>query len=299
MEVTTDHSELDFTPLPSPYKFMDVSCSGTRYSAALPSSRLIRRVLVMNLVLVFALALFTGCDAKITQQNQPKPPADMVKDAFWDYVAKATWIAGDSLALIRESDLGKEINTLISGSNDAFNRFAEVLRTQVTQDFTSRFFEQAEQLKIRLEKDLSTTRAHLQPYADEAVTRFQEQVEDLKKEASSYAETMDSEALKAVLLRKSQELKTHLDKNFGKLQTQMIPYTEELKQKVENSLQEFQNNIMPLAQKFQSQLTEKTQEIQEKLVPYGEELRAKVDLDTQNLKEQLVALWESFTKLTR
>ncbi|XP_061521233.1 apolipoprotein A-IV a [Phycodurus eques] len=253
----------------------------------------------MKLILVFVLAVLAGCDAKAMQQNQPKPQVDMVKDAFWDYVAKATSTAGDSLALIRQSDLGKEINTLISGSNDAINRFTDVLRTHVTQDFTSRFFEQAEQLKSRLEKDLSAMRAHWQPYADEVVTHFQEQVEDLKKEVSSYAETMDSEALKAVLLRKSQELKSHLDRNVEKLHTQMIPYTEELRQKMENSLEEFQKNMMPLAQTFHSQLREKTQEIQEKLLPYGEELRAKMDIDTQNLKEQLAALWESFTKLTQ
>ncbi|XP_077405195.1 apolipoprotein A-IV a [Vanacampus margaritifer] len=256
-------------------------------------------VLVMKLLLVFVLAVFAGCDAKVAQQSQPKPHIDTVRDAFWDYVAKATSTAGDSLALIRQSDLGKEVNTLISGSTAAINRFTDVLRSHVTQDFTSRFFEQAEQLKIRLEKDLSATRAHLQPYADELVTHVQEQVEELKKEVSSYAETMDTEALTAVLLRKSQELKSHLDRNVDQLHTQMIPYTEELRMKMENSMDEFQKNMMPLVQRFHSQLTEKTQEIQEKLLPYGDELRAKLNIDTQNLKEQLAALWESFTKATQ
>ncbi|XP_019721609.1 apolipoprotein A-IV a [Hippocampus comes] len=270
-----------------------------QYSAAFPTVQLNHRASDMKLLLVFVLAVFAGYDAKVMKQSEPKPQIDMVKDAFWDYVTKATSTAGESLALIRQSDLGKEINTLISGSTAAINKFTDVLRTHVTQDFTSRFFEQAEHLKTRLEKDLSATRAHLQPYAEEVVTHFHEQVDELKKEVSSYVDNVDSEALKAVLLRKSQELKSHLDRSADKLHSQMIPYAEELRQKMENTLEDFQKNMMPLAQRFHSQLTQKTQEIQEKLVPYGDELRAKLDIDTQNLKEQLAALWESFAKLTQ
>lgn len=42
-------------------------------------------------------------------QNQPKRQVDMVKDAFWDYVTKATVTADDSLKQIRQSELGQEV----------------------------------------------------------------------------------------------------------------------------------------------------------------------------------------------
>lgn len=50
-----------------------------------------------------------GCNAKIVRHNQPKQQVDMVKDAFWDYVSKATVTAEDSLKQIRQSQLGKDI----------------------------------------------------------------------------------------------------------------------------------------------------------------------------------------------
>lgn len=50
-----------------------------------------------------------GCHANIMLQKQPKQQVDMVKDAFWDYVARATATAEDSLVQIRESQLGKEV----------------------------------------------------------------------------------------------------------------------------------------------------------------------------------------------
>lgn len=50
-----------------------------------------------------------GCHANIVWHNQPKPQVEMVKDAFWDYVAKATMTAEDSLKQIRQSELGSEV----------------------------------------------------------------------------------------------------------------------------------------------------------------------------------------------
>lgn len=55
------------------------------------------------------LSLSAGCDANVVRQNRPKQQLDMVKDAFWDYVSKATTTAEDSLKQIRQSQLGKEV----------------------------------------------------------------------------------------------------------------------------------------------------------------------------------------------
>ncbi|KAM6899227.1 apolipoprotein A-IV a [Xenentodon cancila] len=242
------------------------------------------------------LALFSVCSANLLWQ-EPKTNLDVVKEAFWDYVAKATLTAEDSLSQIRQSELGQEVNSRISQSVDTVNQYITTLRTQaapLTQDFMTRFIQEADQLKARLETAVSTS-----PYAEEMVARLQSQVEELKKEAASYAAAMDPEALKAILLQKSQDLKGQLDKSMSELQAQMVPYTEEMKQKMELSLDEFQRSMIPLAQSFQSQLTQKTQEIQQSLTPYGEELRAKLDSSAQDLQAQLAVLWESFTRKTQ
>lgn len=49
------------------------------------------------------------CNANILWQDPPKSNLDMVKDAFWDYVAKATQTAEDSLNQIRQSQLGQDV----------------------------------------------------------------------------------------------------------------------------------------------------------------------------------------------
>ncbi|KAF7660031.1 hypothetical protein LDENG_00289460 [Lucifuga dentata] len=259
-------------------------------------------VSVMKVLVVLVLAVFTGCNANIVAQNQPKNQLDMVKDAFWDYVSKATLTADNSLQMIRKSEFGQEVNTLISQSTDAISKFTDALRTQVvplTQNLLTQFSAEAEQLKSRFEKDLIGVSTRLQPYTEELKADLQRQVEQLKTDMAPYLEAMDAESLKTVLLQRSQELKGKLDLSMTKLQAQMVPYTEELKEKMEQSLDEFQKTMLPLTQNFETQLTQKTQELQQTLAPYSEELKAKLDINAQNVKEQLTALWNAFTKFTQ
>lgn len=61
-----------------------------------------------------------GCNAKIVRHNQPKQQVDMVKDAFWDYVSKATMTTEDSLKQIRQSQLGKDIKYESQSCQDTF-----------------------------------------------------------------------------------------------------------------------------------------------------------------------------------
>ncbi|GLD59123.1 apolipoprotein A-IV-like protein [Lates japonicus] len=188
----------------------------------------------MKVLVVLALAVFSVCNANILWQELPKSNLEVVKDAFWDYVAKATLTAEDSLKQIRQSELGQEVNARISQSADTVNQYVVALRTQVaplTQDFMTQFTQEAERLKARLEKDVTTVGTSLEPYAEELVAHLQRQVEELRKETTPYAEAMDPEALKAVLLQKSQELKAQLDRR-GPSQWNRF-YTEEMKQKME------------------------------------------------------------------
>merc|ERR1712212_1232127 len=139
---------------------------------------------VMKILVVLTLAVFTGCNAAVLLQDQPKPQLDIVTDAFWDYVAKATHTARDILENIKQSELGQGVNAMISESTDAVNQYTVALRSQVTpltQDLLAKITHEAELLKARLDQDLSTVRAQLQPYAEELSVDIKRQVEDLKR----------------------------------------------------------------------------------------------------------------------
>jgi len=256
----------------------------------------------MKAFVVLALCVSCVCDANILWHEPPKTNLDLVKDAFWDYVAKATLTAEESLEKIRRSELGQELNTRISQSADAVSHYMVVMRTHVgplTQDFMAQFSQQAEQLKAVLDKDLTAVSSTLKPYVEKLVADLQTQVEDLTRDVTPLAQALDPETVKTMLLQKSQEMRGQLEKSMNELQAQMAPLTEEMKQKMEQSLEEFQSSMVPMAQNFQNQLTQKTQELQQSLVPFGEEVRTKLDTSAQDLQAQLTALWDSFTRKTQ
>uniref|UniRef100_A0A8C6WKX2 Apolipoprotein A-IV n=1 Tax=Neogobius melanostomus TaxID=47308 RepID=A0A8C6WKX2_9GOBI len=241
-----------------------------------------------------ALALISVCNANILWHEQPKTSVDLVKDAFWDYVAKATQMAEDSLKQIQESELGQDVNTKLSQSADTVNQYVVALRTQagpLSQNLLTEITQQTETLKARMESELAAVNGNLQPYAEKLVADLQTKMDELKRDVAPLAEAMDPESLKTVLMQKSQDLKTSL-------QAQMGPYADDMRQKLEQSLEEFQTSLMPLAQGFETQLNQKVQEVQQSLGPYGEELKAKLQANAQDVSAQIATLWESFIQKT-
>lgn len=51
----------------------------------------------------------TGCHANLFYADAPKPQLEVLTDAFWDYIGKATQTADDTLDLIRKSQFGQEV----------------------------------------------------------------------------------------------------------------------------------------------------------------------------------------------
>merc|ERR1712212_1063296 len=167
---------------------------------------------VMKILVVLTLAVFTGCNAAVLLQDQPKPQLDIVPkpqldivtDAFWDYVAKATHTAQDILQNIKQSELGQGVNAMISESTDAVNQYTVAL---CGQGLLAKITHEVAMLKARLDQDL-------------------------RKGVTPFIEALNPEALKAALLQKSEELKRSLEKSVKELQ---VPHSEELRQQMELS----------------------------------------------------------------
>ncbi|XP_030203924.1 apolipoprotein A-IV [Gadus morhua] len=258
----------------------------------------------MKLFVVVVLAVFAaGCNAEI--RMEPQQQLDMAKDLFWDYVAKMTRTAEDSVEQLKQSQLGHEFNKLISESTDVVNKLTVTLQSQVapmSQELLAKVSREAEQLKGRVESDLSLLSAHLQPYADELkedLERQMSEVTEMTKGVMPYARAMDADALRSDVQKKSQELKERLDQSILRIQQQMGPLTDELRQKMDQSMLEFQRNMEPITQDFQRRLAQRTEEIQRSLTPYGEDLKKTMEVNSQKLQEQLDLLWETVSEMTK
>ncbi len=85
---------------------------------------------------------------------------------------------------------------------------------------------------------MNIIRDKLEPYADNLKSQIQQRVEELRAAMGPYADSLDSETLKATLLQKSEELRGNLEQSVKDLQAQLEPYTAETKDNVGQYLQE-------------------------------------------------------------
>ncbi|KAF0045586.1 hypothetical protein F2P81_002115 [Scophthalmus maximus] len=253
----------------------------------------------MKVLAVLVLAVFSSCQANIFYADAPKPQIEVLTDAFWDYVAKATQTADDTLQMIRKSQFGQDVSARLTESADMANTYAVSIQEQlppVAQDMITKVTTEADVLRERLTKELTSVKEKLEPYTEDMKAQIQQRVEQLKQELAPYTGALDTEALRSTLLQKSEELKTNLEQSVQDLQAQLGPYTDDLKQKVDQHLQDFKERVAPMTEKVQSELTERTQQVKEMASPYVDELRGTLDPYAQDLQARLTSLYESFVK---
>ena len=257
---------------------------------------------------------------------------EVMADAFWDYVAKTTTTADDTLAMIRKSQFGQDIryaiqnvwpyvtwNTMDAGnwdtilnlnltflssarlaeSTDLANTYAMSVQEQLPPaalDMITKVTTEAEVLRERVITELDTVREKLEPYTEDIKAKIQQRVEQLKQELAPYADSVDPEALRTTLTQKSEELKTNLEQTVKDLQAQLAPYADDLKQKVDEHLETFKESVAPMTERVQSEVTQRAQQVKELAAPYVDDLREKLDPYIQDIPARLGALFNSFVK---
>ncbi|XP_070823416.1 apolipoprotein A-I-like [Chaetodon trifascialis] len=252
---------------------------------------------VMKVFVVLAVAVLSGCHANLFYADAPKPQLEVLTDAFWDYIAKATQTADDTLKMIRKSQFGQEVNARLTESADMASRYAITIQEQLppaAQDMITKVTTEADVLRERMTQELNTVRYKLEPYSEDLKAQIQQRVEQLKQELAPFADSLDSETLRTTLMQKSEELKTSLEQSVRDLQAKLGPYTDDLKQKVDQHLTNFQDSVAPMTDKVQVELTQRANLVKQMVAPYAEDLREKLDPYAQDLQAQLMSLYESF-----
>ncbi|XP_023270311.1 apolipoprotein A-I-like [Seriola lalandi dorsalis] len=131
----------------------------------------------MKLLVVLVLAVFTGCNANLVWQNPPKHQVDMVKDAFWDYVARATMTAEDSLKQIRRSELGRDVKEMKQKMEQSLEEF-QTSMIPLTQNFQTQLKQKTQEIQ-----------QNLAPYGEELKDKLDTDVQNLKKQLAALWES--------------------------------------------------------------------------------------------------------------
>ncbi|KAI4811776.1 hypothetical protein KUCAC02_014651 [Chaenocephalus aceratus] len=251
----------------------------------------------MKVLVVLVLAVFTGCNANILYADAPKPQIELLTEAFWDYAAKATETADDTLQMIKKSPFGQVVNDHLEETRyvaaHALLGMHEML-PPATQDMLHKVIREAEELKGRVERELAAAKEIMKPYTDNMKVQIQQRVEQLKQELAPYAESIDTEAVRATLEQKSEELK----QSVKDLQAQLEPYTDDLKLKVDHYLQDFQERVAPVTEWVHDQMIQRAEQVHEMADSYVEDLKVRLNPYAEDLRARLTSLYEAYDKST-
>ncbi|XP_058503885.1 apolipoprotein A-IV-like [Solea solea] len=251
----------------------------------------------MRLFVVLAIVLLSGCHANLLYADAPKPQMEVLIDSFWDYVAKATQTADDTLQMIRKSQFGQEVNARLEDSVYLGSTYAISLKEQLppaAQDLMAKIHKEADTLRKVLTNELVVVKDSLEPYAEDMKAQIQQKVDQFKQELAPYADSLDSEVLRTTLVQRSEELKTSLQQSVRDMQAQLGPYTGDLKEKVDQHLQDFQDRVSPMTEKVEVELRHRANLVKQMVAPYAEDLRERLDPYTQDIQAQLMSFYESF-----
>ncbi|KAK1895915.1 Apolipoprotein Eb [Dissostichus eleginoides] len=153
----------------------------------------------MKVLVVLVLAVFTGCNANILYADAPKPQIELLTEAFWDYVAKATETADE----IKKSQFVEHVAyRLLDGYMLATYCF-DAVQNHLPPAAKQRFHQvtrETEDLMGRVNRELAVA---LKPYTDDMEVQIQQRVEQLKQVLAPYAESLDTEALRAPWSRRA------------------------------------------------------------------------------------------------
>ncbi|XP_061631757.1 apolipoprotein A-IV-like [Phyllopteryx taeniolatus] len=250
----------------------------------------------MRIFVLLALAVISGCNANLFHADAPMPPMEALTDAFWDYIAKASKTADDTLEMVMKSQFGAEVNAHLAETADVASRYASTLKEKLplaAQDLMAKISAEADVLMNVVSQDLSSVGKKVEQYSNTLKSQIQERVEQLKRELNAYADNVDSDALKATIVQSSQELMAGLQLSIMDLESKLGPYTADLKRHVDEHLMAFQRNIGPMTYRFQDELSFRSREVQRLVAPYAEDLKERLDHFTTDLQQQLRAQYDS------
>ncbi|XP_061453871.1 apolipoprotein A-IV-like [Rhineura floridana] len=246
----------------------------------------------MKLLVVFlSLAIVTGSQASFLSDEPARPRLEQIHDTIRDYLAKISKTTTENIDSIRNSELGKEINTRITESIDSAKSYQAELQKHLplaAQDAVQKLIEQLQELDQTV-----------QPFTDNLNQKVQGSVTKIHKHLAPYAEELLEQAeqhtvtLRQTLASGTEDLTQKLHQNVEELRTQLGPLAEDLKAKIQQHIQDFRQGVEPLAQQLQGSLSEGVQQVHKNLHPYAEDLQQKLVPLAEDFRGRLSNIWTS------
>nr|XP_060640225.1 uncharacterized protein LOC132780525 [Anolis sagrei ordinatus] len=187
------------------------------------------------LTMALALAIFTGCQAFILQ-NEANPQLEKLKGDLQEYLRNMTQVVKEQIDYIRRLELTQALVDQLHGVKQRVMELKRELPAEVFQAYKQVVGVSMEVVKKGLDS-LRGLKDKATPAADELVTSFYDTVlpfaNSVARTVDTYTNAMRRTVAEAANKLKRPKLVEKLERQLGELRNQLVPYAEGLRNKLE------------------------------------------------------------------
>ncbi|XP_064155629.1 apolipoprotein Eb [Anguilla rostrata] len=243
-------------------------------------------------VVILVLATISACHARALQHDEPKTGWEETVDRFWQYVADLNTKADGVMQDIKDSQLRREMDTLITDTMDELVIYRDDIQSKLApfaRETSEKVRDDLQLLINKLYTDMSDARDRSTQYVNEMKTMMEQNADDIMNRVSAYTRKLkkrlhkDSEEIRNTATIYLEELQARASQNMESVKERLEPYVNQAHEKATErlgSLSElFKTQTQDLTEKFESQASA----IRERLEQTAQDLRLTLEGQLEEL----------------
>ncbi|KAI4884669.1 hypothetical protein NFI96_034283 [Prochilodus magdalenae] len=251
---------------------------------------------------VLALTVITGCHARaVPQADDPRAKWEETVDRFWQYVSELNTHAEGMVETIKDSQLSRELDTLITDTMAELNVYREDIETKLGPYATGQVKQDLELLTSKLQSDMVDAKERATLYLREMKTMMEQNADDVKNRLSTYTRKLkkrlskDTEEIRNTVATYLGELQSRASQNADAMKDRFEPYVHQARDGVGQKLSTISEVLQSQAQGVSQQLEVQATQLKEQLEQTADSLRVSLE----GRIEELASLLNPYTEKIR
>ncbi|MCJ8749711.1 hypothetical protein PDJAM_G00179400 [Pangasius djambal] len=250
----------------------------------------------MKLVaVIFALSVISGCQGRFLFQDEPKTHWEEMVDKFWEYVNSVSSKAEDMKKSIQATQLGRELDTLISDSMAELQMYTDDVKLKLApyaEETAQRVHDDLQLLSDKLRVHMEEAKDRITEYSQELQTMVDQNADDIKNRVNAYIRK-----LKKRLNKDTQEIKKKIETYFEEVQARAAQHADDMNGRLMSYFEVVRQNAEDKFNTLKDLLNdqaEKVMEKWEKIKEQAEEVKSNLYTPFQKKMEELKNWFQQF-----
>ncbi|XP_061919928.1 apolipoprotein Eb [Entelurus aequoreus] len=245
--------------------------------------------------LVLALAVITGCSARVVRQADATPKSwEEGVERFWQHIAQLNQKADGVMQTIKTSQLNRELDTLITDTMAELTAYKDNIQAKLSPFATASTGQLTTDLQLlgnRLQKDMLDAKERSTEYLGELRSMVEQNTGDVHNRIGAYTNKLkkrlskDTEDIQNIVATYLGEIQSRTSQNLDNVRQGLEPYVQQASDTTNQKLSDISTLLQSQATGLGRQLESQAEGLRTQLEATAEELRTSLEGKIDELTE--------------